>query len=102
MIVYRLAAPAEEDLRGIFWQGMELFGPNQTERYLSSLEEIFGYLAQFPQAGRLRAELTPPARVYPYGAHIIIYELEDAEVVILRIRAARENWSVEPIKDENS
>lgn len=100
MIAYRLAARAEDDLRGVFWQGMELFGPHQTERYLSELEETFERLGRFPQAGRLRTDLDPPARVYPHGAHIIVYEHHHDGVLILRIRAARENWVPTPNKDD--
>ena len=97
MIPYRLTALAEADLRDIFWQGLELFGPNQTERYVSELEEHLAYLGQFPDSSRLRPELDPPVRVHPYGAHVIIYEHDDDAIVVLRIRSARENWATDPL-----
>lgn len=93
MSAYRLAALADDDLRGIFWQGIERFGPRQTERYLSTLEEVFEHLGQFPRSGRMRKDVSPPARVYLHGAHVIIYEQDDDGVLILRVRAARENWA---------
>lgn len=100
MTSYRLSDFAEADLRAIFWQGLELFGPRQTERYLSQLEDTFAHLSQYPDAYRLRSELDPPVHVCPHGAHVILYEQSQNTVVILRIRSARENWLTAPLGDD--
>lgn len=102
MIPYRLSDFAEADLRAIFWQGLERFGPNQTERYLSELEDLFAHLGRYPDACRLRSDLVPPVRVCPHGAHVILYEQSQNTVVILRIRSARENWLAAPLGDAPS
>lgn len=97
---YQLSTAADIDLAAIFWDGIERFGSAQTERYLEKLEALFAHIAEFPRSARLRTELTPPVRVYPTDAHMIIYQIEDGGVVILRIRSARENWIAAPLEDD--
>ena len=84
----------------IFWHGLESFGAVRTERYVTELEQSFDHLSRFPEATRLRTEMTPPVRAYPQDAHVIIYEIEDENIVVLRIRSARENWTVDPLGDD--
>jgi len=96
---YALTRGAEEDLEQIFRWGIEQFGANATERYLVELEMVFDHLVMFPGAARLRTDLKPPVRVYPQDAHVIVYEIEDDMIVILRVRSARENWTVSPLGD---
>ena len=93
---YRLTVEADNDLTAIFWHGMEQFGAARTERYLNELEQVFAFLAEHPEAARLRADIDPPIRAYPQEVHIILYEIEGSDVVIVRIRAARENWIASP------
>lgn len=97
---YRLASAAETDLAGIFWQGLDRFGPIQTERYLEEIEAQFEMLASFPMVARLRQELTTPVRAHPHSAHIIVYSVEADGILILRIRSAAENWTATPLGDE--
>lgn len=99
MSQYRLSDAADADLTAILWQGLERFGVARTERYLQQLEDAFGHLGRFPESARARTDLTPPVRAYPMEAHIIIYEISDGEIVILRIRSARENWMASPLED---
>lgn len=97
---YRLSGAAEFDLEMIFWHGLEHFGPARTERYLTDLERTFEYIGRYPEATRLRPEMTPPVRAYSKDAHVIVYEIEDDGIVILRIRSARENWTLDPLGDD--
>lgn len=97
---YRLTKAADADLETIFWDGLERFGTRQTEKYLSKLEALFAYIADFPESTRLRAELEPPVHAYPSDAHVIMYEVAGDEVVILRIRSARENWTASPLGED--
>ena len=96
---YRLSREADDDLSAIFWDGLERFGPARTERYLEELEKIFAFLADYPDAARLRTEIDPPVRAYPHEAHMILYESDGPEIVIVRIRSARENWIAAPYGD---
>jgi toxin ParE1/3/4 len=90
---YRLTSVASEDIAHIFLEGLERFGLAQADKYHDGLTATFEFLVEYPRAARLREEIDPPVRAYPYEAHLIVYELtEDDNVVILRVRHGREDW----------
>jgi len=90
---YRLSRKAEEDVIDIFLAGARELGLPQAGRYHELLGAAFEFLASNPFAARERMEITPPVRVHPVGAHLIIYTLNvDGEVFILRVRHGHEDW----------
>ncbi|MGL4313991.1 MAG: type II toxin-antitoxin system RelE/ParE family toxin [Sphingomonas sp.] len=90
---YRLTRRAVEDLVAIYISGAEQFGVDQADVYHQDLADIFGFLTRYPRAARLRDEIRPPVRAYPHRSHLIIYDLDDDDtVVILRVRHAKEDW----------
>jgi toxin ParE1/3/4 len=90
---YRLTRAAEADLITIYREGARLFGTAQAERYHAELGTIFDLLARHPEMARERLELTPPMRLHPHKAHLILYRVEaDRSVLIVRLRHAREDW----------
>lgn len=97
MGIYRLSRKAEEDILGIFVTGVREFGITQAEHYHAGLETAFAFLADYPRAARERTEIDPPVRAHPRGAHMIIYELDGEDVVILRVRHSREDWTSNPL-----
>ena len=69
------------------------FGPAQADGYHDGLEATFNFLVEYPRAAREREEIRSPVRIYPYKAHLIVYELgPNDNVLILRVRHAREDW----------
>lgn len=93
MAAYRLTRAAADDIAAIYVEGLGLFGLMQADAYHDALFDTFEFLADYPRATRLRQEMYPPVRAYPYKAHLIIYELDhDDTIVILRVRHAREDW----------
>lgn len=92
MSAWRLSRAAAADFVQIYDKGDELFGEVQAEAYSDGLERIFKFLAEFPRATRLRPEIGPTVRAYPYKAHLVIYELIPGGIRILRIRHGREDW----------
>ena len=94
---YVLTAKAEDDLIGIFIYGITEFGIEQAEKYRDEVENSLNIIAENPAIAPLRMELDPPSRVHPVGVHVIIYRQNDAgEIIILRVRGARENWISNP------
>lgn len=94
---YRFSGKAEDDIISVYLDGVRDFGVAQAERYHKELEQVFGILAGNPYLARMRGELTPPVRIHPHGSHLIVYHVEDNEdVLILRIRHAREDWVSNP------
>ena len=93
MASYRLTRAASDDLVRIFMDGVDRFGLAQADKYHDGLEGTFTFLAEYPRAARLRHEIDPPVRAHRYKAHLIVYEIEaDDRVLILRVRHGREDW----------
>lgn len=88
----RLTPAARDDLRAVFREGVRLFGEQQARRYLGQLERELHYVADFPEAVRLRDEFSRPVRIHRFGAHIIVFDIISDEVVVARIRHGREDW----------
>ena len=90
---FRLTRAAEDDIIGIAEQGVRLFGPIQARRYHDELFALFGVLSTYPRLVRERLELSPPMRIYPFKAHLVVYRIEaGGDVLIVRIRHAHEDW----------
>lgn len=92
MARYRLSEAAVDDLIDVFLNGVTEFGVAQADIYHAGLERTFDFLADYPRAARLRLEITPPVRAFPYKAHLIVYDIVEDGIVILRVRHAREDW----------
>lgn len=96
-MTFRLSAQAEADLIGIYVEGLRAFGMAQAERYQDRLEQALSLIGETPELARLRPEITPPVRIHPVEAHLIVYLTDDKGVRILRIRHHRENWADDPV-----
>jgi toxin ParE1/3/4 len=92
----RLTMEAELDLADIFVLGEVVFGRRQAERYLASLQRMFTLIGTQPRMATERMVAGHPVRAHPCGAHVILYELDDLGVLILRVRDAREDWLGDP------
>jgi len=91
-VAYRLSRKAEDDLIQLFVTGARDFGIAQAEAYFAGLETTFAFLSDHPRAARERAEITPPIRVHPHKAHLIVYAIRGDDILILRVRHGREDW----------
>lgn len=95
-MAWRLSRAAEDDVVRIHRDSASLFGDDHADAYVRGLEAVFRFLAENPRAARERLEIDPPVRVHPYRAHVVIYVLDADEVLIVRIRHAREDWLSDP------
>lgn len=77
MADYRLTHLAELDLVEIAEHGFQTYGIEQAIKYGAALESSFKHLAENPETCRVRDEFDPPVRIYPIGAHIVIYRIID-------------------------
>jgi toxin ParE1/3/4 len=90
---YSLTQAAAKDISDIFIAGLAMFGLDQADKYHEGLTATFAFLADYPRAARVRFEITPPVRAYRYKSHMIIYEIDDDDaVIILRVRHGHEDW----------
>lgn len=93
-----LSLKAEEDIVSIAEHGVTSFGIAQARRYHEELFDTLELITQNPRMARERDEITPPVRIHPFKAHLIVYRIEDNDqVFVIRIRHAHEDWA----RDEN-
>ncbi|MEH3036398.1 MAG: type II toxin-antitoxin system RelE/ParE family toxin [Sphingomonas adhaesiva] len=79
----------------MYRDGLERHGVDQAEAYAAGFWETVAFLADFPRAARLRQEVDPPVRAHPYRSHLIVSEIEEDGIAILRIPHAREDWAAD-------
>jgi len=82
---------AEKDLSDIWRYGADNWGIEQADHYTDGLFALFDLLADFPEMAREHSEFTPPVRIHPSGAHLVIYRVEGQGVAIIRILHAHRN-----------
>ena len=83
---YRLLPAAEASLVEIFSDSITHWGLTQADKYKAGLLALFQRIAQQPEMGRLRPELAPALRSFPYESHVIFYrEGDDAVIQIIDV-----------------
>lgn len=82
---------AEADLVDIWLKGATTWGVDQAERYADGPFALFDLLAEFPEMAREREEFTPPVRIHPSGAHLVVFRWKGQGVKIIRILHAHQN-----------
>ena len=81
----------EEDLSRIWRYGADKWGVEQANRYADGLFALFDLLARFPEMARERTEFSPPVRLHPSGAHLVIYRQDGHGGGIIRILHSHQN-----------
>lgn len=91
---FNLSAEAEEDIVSIAEQGIRSFGPQVAKRYHDELFAIFELIASNPRMARERHEISPPVRIHPFKAHLVVYRInDDGSIFVIRIRHGHEDWA---------
>ncbi|MCC2604086.1 type II toxin-antitoxin system RelE/ParE family toxin [Planctobacterium marinum] len=85
MLKIEIKPLARNDLLGIWDYTFQEWGAAQADVYLQDLENAFSKLASSPLLGRSVDEIRPSLRLHPYNHHIIIYQVNDASIVIVRV-----------------
>ncbi len=75
---------AEEDLIGI-WSYIAADNSDAADRLLDEIDEICKTLADAPQAGRLREDLSQNLRSLPVGNYVILYRPHADGVIVIRV-----------------
>jgi toxin ParE1/3/4 len=85
-MAYRLAPQAEADLEDIaFYIFLESGNIEVADRVIQSIAERFDLLDAYPHAGRVRDDLRPGIRGFPVAEYVVLYRVEGADVVIVRV-----------------
>lgn len=86
-----LRPAAEDDLSKIWLEGAASWGVEQAERYADGLFALFDLLVEFPEIARERTEFSPPVRIHPSGAHLVIYQQGEPGIEIIRVLHGHQN-----------
>jgi toxin ParE1/3/4 len=89
----RLTPRAERDVEDIWIHTATEWSVRQAEHYVDELEATLRRLCEQPLIARERSEVDPPVRLYPSGAHIVLYRAGDQYLDVIRILGARQNWA---------
>jgi toxin ParE1/3/4 len=83
---HRRTPQADSDLDGIWYYVASQSGSvDIADRLIDAITDRFFLLANYPNIGRTRDEdLRPGLRSFPVGVYVIIYRIEDEDVLILR------------------
>lgn len=88
---WRIRPAARNDLAAIWRHGADTWGQPQADAYADGLFTLFDLIADFPEMARERREFTPPVRIHPSGAHLVIYRIAAGQPEIIRILHARQD-----------
>jgi len=81
---YRLSSQAEAQLDDIWLYIARESGSVDTAiRIVQDIGDRFWLLAQHPRMGRSRPDLTPGLRTFTVGDYIILYSIEDDDLVLI-------------------
>lgn len=86
----RFTENAEKDVDAILSYTLTTWGEAQAQAYIDGLYDLLGLLSENPAAGRSRPELAPGLRSFPYRKHFVFYVSLEAELVVIRILASRQ------------
>ena len=78
-------------------RGAEQFGTAKADEYSTGLIRTVHFLASYPRAARERGEIVPPVRAHTYKSHVLIYEVEGEDIIVLRVRHGHEDWASSPL-----
>ncbi len=82
---YQLTKKADSDLASAYEYGILNFGLEQAQSYLLGLYERLQILADSPMLGREAIELSPNLRRSEYQSHVIFYEQDSKDILIVRV-----------------
>ena len=84
---HRVSPEAEAELDGIWYYiARESCSMDVADRFVYSLTDRFYLLATNPHIGRRRDEdLRPGMRSFPVGQYLILYRVDQSDVLILHI-----------------
>jgi toxin ParE1/3/4 len=83
---------ALRDLAELHRFGTKTYRERTADEYLRQLFRALDAIAEWPLAIRLRTDVRPPIRLYPFVAHNVFYDANDSEVVIVRILHHSADW----------
>ena len=85
MRLYVFSKEAENDLVEIYRYGFINFGENKVDLYIEALKEKCQFLADVPNLCPDRDEFNPSVKIHHHRKHLIVYVIEDGDILIVRV-----------------
>jgi toxin ParE1/3/4 len=91
-MAYAMSARAVEDIYWIYESGKRQFGERSANLYQALLRDAVEFAATHPTASPIRDSPSGAVRVRYFGSHLIVYEVDDPDIVVLRVFHQRQDW----------
>lgn len=90
----RLSNLAKEDLRRIYYYGLEHFGQQQADKYFYAFFSMFEHIAENPNVYQSVDHIRPGYRRCPCGVDSIYYRIEHNTIEIMAILGSQnlDSW----------
>lgn len=81
---YVLSKRAEKDLTNIWWYTVDTWSKEQADKYVRGILQACTEISNAPTfLGRPYDHVRPGYRKYPFGKHIIFYQIQNSGVVFI-------------------
>lgn len=88
---YRLTQDAKEDLREIYFYSLRTFGAGQADKYIDNMLNCLSLIREHQELGRSYEHIRAKLRRHEHESHAIYYQIEDVDVLIMRILGAEQD-----------
>ncbi len=85
MAKYRVTPRAQNDLKNIGRYTEQNWGKSQRNTYLKDFENRFVWLAENPQLGKHRNDISEGYHSFPEGQHVVFYLIDKQHINIIGI-----------------
>lgn len=92
LVGYRLTPKAVDDLEEVWRYSAENWGVDKADLYADGLAHLFDTLVENPVLAPERTEFTPPVHIHTHQSHLVIYIIEDDQILIVRILGGQQDW----------
>lgn len=91
-MAYAISARATEDIYWLYEAGKRQFGERSANLYQELLREAVEFAADHPAASPIRDLPSGAVRVRYFGSHLIVYEIDDPDIFVLRVFHQLQDW----------
>jgi toxin ParE1/3/4 len=95
-MAYAISARAAEDIYWMYESGNRQFGQHSADLYQALLKDAVEFVAAYPAAAPIRDFPSGAVRVRYFGSHLIVYEIDDPDILVLRVFHQRQDWESDP------
>ena len=82
---FRLTRDAQQDLTAIRRYTVDTWGQERSRRYLQGVRDTIELLVEFPGQGLDRPDVREGVFSFPYGSHMLYYQIEKKQLVVFAV-----------------